>query len=99
MWANLKLGRERQGTRDISVNDSLGKERGSYTKGSEFKMSKEEIRSKWELCTYDGHNFEDSPPDTKKAKYQPGKKSPYATHVLLQVIFVTACTRRHEERV
>ena len=33
-------------------------------------MSKEENRSR-ESCIYDDHTFEDSPPATKKAKYQP----------------------------
>ena len=54
-------------------------------------MSKEEIRSRWrESCMYDGNvnTFEDSPPATKKAKYQPGRRSPDSTHVLLQLIFV-----------
>ena len=50
-------------------------------------MSKEEIRR--ELGIYDGHTFEDSPPITKKAKYQPGRRSTVtlyisSTHVLLQ---------------
>ena len=48
-------------------------------------MSKEEIRR--ELGIYNGHTFEDSPPATKKAKYQPGRRSTVvlyvsSTHVL-----------------
>ena len=63
---------------------------------SEVQMSKEEIRR--ELCIYDGHTFEDSPPATKKAKYQPGRRSTVAlyvssTHVLLQTWYLVLIPR------
>ena len=67
MWANLKFGQEKRGTYQWTIQ--FGDLKSEVHKGSEFKMSKEEIRR--ELGIYDDHTFEDSPPATKKAKYQP----------------------------
>ena len=54
-------------------------------------MSKEEIRR--ELGIYDGHTFEDSPPATKKAKYQPGRRSTVALSLYVSNTHVLATTK------
>ena len=50
-------------------------------------MSKEEIRR--ELGIYDGHTFEDSPPATKKAKYQPGRRSTVTLYISSTHSYIT----------
>ena len=79
---SLKFGQEKRGTYQWTIQ--FGDLKSEVHKGSEFKMSKEENRSR-ESCIYDDHTFEDSPPATKKAKYQPRQPGrDLQWHALLQ---------------
>ena len=91
MRANLKFGQEKRGTYQWTIQ--FGDLKSEVHKGSEFKMSKEEIRSR-ESCIYGDHTFEDSPPATKKAKYQPrqpGRRSPVTCITTEDFFFITLC--------